>query len=191
MCSARACGDSFARIFFCAAQAAKQQQPRAQKASVEPPQESKGLLAARLRSVREPADTSFGVSSRVSVGYGAKTGKAELALVLATFRRRPYAAPARASQIKDSERCAPLTAINIHLIELPSKCAHRCDCICDGSRPSAKGPADIQSARDSQREPPRRHRSRTAHQASRAKSLAQFERITAASVSPRRSNDAR
>ena len=61
-------------------------------------------MAARLRSVREPADTSFGVSMRDRVGYGAKTGKAELALVLATFRQQGPAAAARATQIKGAER---------------------------------------------------------------------------------------
>ena len=53
-------GDGFARHFCCGSTSSKQQQPQHKKASVKPPQESKGLLAARLRSVREPADTSLG-----------------------------------------------------------------------------------------------------------------------------------
>ena len=75
LCAARGrAGTALRGFFVAAAQAAKQQQPTAQKASVKPPQESKGLLAARLRSVREPTDASFGVSRRVRGARGAKTG---------------------------------------------------------------------------------------------------------------------
>ena len=84
VCSARAREDSFARIFCCGSKISKTKTTTAQKTSVEPPQESKGLLAARLRSVREPADTSSRLSVSFRVPRHAKQVKAELALVLAT-----------------------------------------------------------------------------------------------------------
>ena len=102
VCSARAREDSFARIFCCGSKISKTKTTTAQKTSVEPPQESKGLLAARLRSVREPKDTSFGVSRSVR---GLRSKKQVRACNIQARGKRPAAA-----SLSDAPR-APSSAV--------------------------------------------------------------------------------